>query len=83
VTWTLADYVDRGVKHATSNPVGFAFVSVLFALFAGYDWRELRGTSPLGFAHLHVYLELLLSAICGYFLTRTIRQLREGSVTAD
>lgn len=78
---TWAEYVNRGVRHAISNPSGFAFASVLFALFAGSDWTELKSGNPLDFAHWAVYLELVASAVSGYFLTRAIRQLRDSSAT--
>ena len=83
MVWTSAGYVNRGVKHAIANPTGFAFLSVLFAFFAGYEWRDLKGGTPLDFAHGGLYLELLASAMCGYFLTRAIRQLRDGGTTAS
>ena len=83
MAWTFAGYLDRGVRHAISNPAGFAFVSVLFALFAGSDWTELKSPNPLDLAHVAVYLELVASAMCGYFLTCAIRQLRESGIRAD
>ena len=83
MAWTGAGYVDRGVRNAISNPAGFAFASALFALFAGSEWRELKSTNPLDFGHVAVYLDLVVSAMCGYFLTRAIRQLRESGISAD
>jgi hypothetical protein len=83
MAWTWSGYVDRGVRRAIENPAAVAFLAVLFAVFAGSDWRELKGTNPVDFAHVAVYLELAGSAMCGYLLARAIRQLRERAISAD
>ncbi|HEX4783821.1 MAG TPA: hypothetical protein VH350_05730 [Candidatus Sulfotelmatobacter sp.] len=87
MTWTLAEYVERGVTDAMRSPTTAAFGTVFMAFFAGclFGYRLGAETNrSLVFAALDWLLILMFLALAlerGYFLVRAVHQLQNGGKT--
>ena len=78
--WT--NYALKYTRAVIKNPTGIAFCPVMFAFVAGsvsehiWDNSAKHQTIAIGFFLLCIFTACWMS----YFLARTIRQLRDGSM---